>query len=329
MNQSYHANAKTNSHSREIIQQSSLTNIELSKRFEITEQTVSKWKNRTEVIDKSSRPHTIKRSLTDLEREIIRVVRTLTWMELDDLVESILSTIPKANRSHVYRTLRDYEINRVPEEKKEQAKKFKEYEPGYLHVDVTYLPKLNGIKYYLFVAIDRATRLMYFKVYENKTGTNAVEFLAECKTYFPFYISHVLTDNGAEFTDKFTSKKEKPSQNHGFDISCRESNIEHRLTAPFTPKTNGMVERVNGTIKNATVKVLTYKNEAELKADLDKFLVYYNLNKGHGGLRRELKVRTPFEALQCWYRINPEFFRKSPDMFRTDLLKIMVQRSET
>ncbi len=321
MNQSYHTNAKTNSHSREIIQQSNLTNIALSKRFEINEKTVSKWKNRTEVIDKSSRPHTIQRSLTDLEREIIRVVRTLTWMELDDLVESVLPTIPAANRSNVYRTLRHYEVNRVPEEKKEQAKKFKEYDPGYLHIDVTYLPKLNGIKYYLFVAIDRATRLMFFKVYQNKTSRNAVDFLDKCKSYFPFYISHVLTDNGGEFTDRFTCKKKKASGNHDFDISCIESNIDHRLTAPFTPKTNGMVERVNGTIKNATVKVLTYEDEAALKADLDKFLVYYNLNRRHGSLRRELKVRTPFEALQCWYRINPEIFRKSPDMFRADLLK--------
>ena len=116
-------------------------------------------------------------------------------MELDDLVDSVLPTIQKANRSNVYRTLKFFGVNRIPEEKKEQAKKFKEYEPGYSHIDVTYLPKLNGIKYYLFVAIDRATRLMYFKVYKNKTGSNAVDFLEECKSYFPFYISHVLTDN--------------------------------------------------------------------------------------------------------------------------------------
>jgi|GEM_PF-2131748 hypothetical protein len=44
MSQGYHTNAKTNSHSREIIQQSTLTNSELSQRFEITEKTVSKWK---------------------------------------------------------------------------------------------------------------------------------------------------------------------------------------------------------------------------------------------------------------------------------------------
>jgi hypothetical protein len=41
----------------------------------------------------------------------------------------------------------------VPQEQKEQAKKFKEYKPGFLHIDVTYLPKLDGQKYYLFVAI--------------------------------------------------------------------------------------------------------------------------------------------------------------------------------
>lgn len=321
MSQGYHTNAKTNMHSREIIQQSSLSNIELSERFEINEKTVSKWKNRGHLVDKSSRPHTIKRSLSDLEREVIRVVRTLTWIELDDLVESVLPSIPKANRSNVYRTLRAFDINRVPEEKKEQAKKFKEYEPGYLHIDVTYLPKLEGIKYYLFVAIDRATRLMYFKVYKNKTASNAVDFLAQCKSYFPFYISHVLTDNGAEFTDRFTNRKNKASGNHEFDTACIEGHIDHRLTAPLTPKTNGMVERVNGTIKDATIKVLTYKNETELKADLDKFLVYYNLNRRHSGLKRELKVRTPFEALQCWYRIKPEIFRKPPDMFRAELLK--------
>ena len=321
MSQGYHTNATTNMHSREIIQQSSLSNAELSERFEINEKTVSKWKNRDHIEDKSSRPHTIKRSLTDLEREVIRVVRTLTWIELDDLVDSVLPSIPKANRSNVYRTLKAFDINRVPEEQKDQAKKFKEYEPGYLHVDVTYLPKLEGIKYYLYVAIDRATRLMYFKVYTNKTAHNAVNFLDQCKSYFPFYINNILTDNGAEFTGRFTNRKNKASGNHKFDIACIEGHIDHRLTAPATPKTNGMVERVNGTIKDATIKVLTYKNETELKVDLDKFLVYYNLNRRHGGLKRELKVRTPFEAVQCWYRMNPEIFIKSPDMFRAELLK--------
>ncbi|VVH56582.1 hypothetical protein BSPCLSOX_906, partial [uncultured Gammaproteobacteria bacterium] len=82
-----------------------------------------------------------------------------------------------------------------------------------------------------------------------------------------------------------------------FDKLCSRSEIEHRLTQPVTPKTNGMVERVNGTIKNATVKVITYQNIDEMKQDLNKFLIFYNFNRGHGGLRKEIKVRTPYEAL--------------------------------
>jgi len=138
-----------------------------------------------------------------------------------------------------------------------------------------------------------------------------------------------LTDNGAEFTDRFTSKKNKPSGKHEFDKTCANDEIEHRLTAPYKPKTNGMVERANGIIKDKTIKVITYSNENELKTDLDKFLIFYNFNRRHGSLRRELKVRTPFEAVQCWYRIKPEIFKKSPDMFQADLLKLMVQRGET
>jgi transposase-like protein len=59
-------------------------------------------------------------------------------------------------------------INNVPHEKKDIAQKFKAYKPGYLHIDVTYLPKFKGQSYYLFVAIDRAIRTMFYQVYENK-----------------------------------------------------------------------------------------------------------------------------------------------------------------
>ena len=37
------------------------------------------------------------------------------------------------------------------------------------------------------------------------------------------------------------------------DTKCESNKIQHRLTPPNTPKTNGMVERVNGTIKNNTI----------------------------------------------------------------------------
>jgi transposase-like protein len=256
-------------------------------------------------------------------------------MELDDLVDTVEEMIPHANRSNIYRTLKSFDINKVPQAQKVKAKLFKEYEPGYLHIDVTYLPKFNKQKYYLFVAIDRATRLLYYKVYENKSSSNAVAFLKECKEYFPFYITHILTDNGLEFTDKWARGKGFVSGNHIFDKECslvdeksKQEAIEHRLTAPYTPQTNGMVERVNGTIKNATIKAEDYANIEEVKKELNKFLIYYNFNRRHGSLRKELKVRTPFDAVQSWFQTKPEIFKILPNVFQ-DIAFEMVQRGET
>ena len=117
------------------------------------------------------------------------------------------------------------------------------------------------------------------------------------------YHIHILTDNGLEFTDKFSCGKGFASGNHKFDVECKADEIEHRLTAPYTPQTNGMVERVNGTIKNATIKVEDYENIDDVKKDLNKFLIYYNFfNRRHGSLRKELKVRTLFCAVQSWFR---------------------------
>jgi transposase-like protein len=324
MSQVYHSNARTNQYGREIIQKSDLTNVELAKRYGVNVKTISKYKGRSFSNDKSSRPDKIHYALTHLEKELIRVVRTLTWMELDDLTDTIIDVIPNANRSNIYRTLKAFDINRVPLEQKEKAKKFKEYEPGYLHIDVTYLPKFDKLKYYLFVAIDRATRLLYYKVYENKSSDNAVDFLQECKQYFPFYITHVLTDNGLEFTDKWARGKGFVSGNHKFDVECTKDKIPHRLTAPYTPQTNGMVERVNGTIKNATIKAEVYSNINDVKKDLNKFLIYYNFNRRHGSLKKELKVRTPFEAIQSWFKIKPELFKILPDDFKDIIFVNMV-----
>ncbi len=256
-------------------------------------------------------------------------MRTLTWLALDDLTDSINACMPNANRSNIYRTLVHFDINKVPQERKQQASIFKEYEPGYLHIDVTYLPKLAGKRQYLFVAIDRATRMLYFEIYNNKTAANAVDFLNQCKGFYPFTISHILTDNGLEFTDRFVTKDKQVSGKHKFDKLCSLSEIEHRLTKPATPKTNGMVERVNGTIKNATVKAMTYQNIDEMKQDLNKFLIFYNFNRRHSGLRKEIKVRTPYEALKYWYNLKPDLFIREPDMFRSMVFEGREQCGET
>ncbi|VVM18192.1 hypothetical protein BSPWISOXPB_8801 [uncultured Gammaproteobacteria bacterium] len=89
MKQNYHMNANTNSHSRAIIHRAKASNTTLAHRFGVSTKTIAKWKSRDFVKDKTSRPKTIHYALNETEREIIRVVRTLTWLELDDLTDSI------------------------------------------------------------------------------------------------------------------------------------------------------------------------------------------------------------------------------------------------
>lgn len=87
---------------------------------------------------------------------------------------------------------------------------------------------------------------MSYQVYDKEDAKSAVDFLRYCHGVFPFKITTVLTDNGKCFTDRFIKGRKSPSGKHVFDIACPELQTEHRLTQPYTPKTNGMVERMNG-----------------------------------------------------------------------------------
>ena len=81
-----------------------------------------------------------------MDKEIIRVIRTLTWVGLDEMVDILSEIMPHSNRNNIYKTLVDFDINTVPANKKDEAKKFKEYKPGFIHVDVTYLPKIDMVR---------------------------------------------------------------------------------------------------------------------------------------------------------------------------------------
>jgi transposase InsO family protein len=52
---------------------------------------------------------------------------------------------------------------------------------------------------------------------------------------------------------------------HMFDMRCRKNGIEHRLTKIKHPWTNGQVERMNRTIKEATVKRYHYDRHEQLE----------------------------------------------------------------
>ena len=147
-----------------------------------------------------------------------------------------------------------------------QPKAFNAYAPGYLQVDVKYLPQMAdgeadqktfrgtvfppNARRYLFVAIDRAARWVFVRIYSSKTAANARRFLRDLERACPIRIRTILTDNGKEFTDRlFGLRKRAATGKHAFDLLCSDLGIEHRLAPPQHPQTNGMVERFNGRIE--------------------------------------------------------------------------------
>ena len=206
--------------------------------------------------------------------------------------------------------------------KKRITGKFKKYEPGFLHIDITYWPKIDGVKYYIHIAVDRSTRLMYLELHSDKKASTTAAFLESAIAFFPFHIHRVLTDNGKEYTLNNHKGNKESNLTWVFDFICEAYGISHRRTEPYTPQTNGLVERLNGTVKWATLKIHTYANKEDMNSDLLSFMLIYILERKHTSLMSEYRVKTPYQALEHWYNLNPELFHKTPLDFKEKLLTI-------
>jgi len=268
----------------------------------LTYKTVVRWKSRPDGQDSSSRPHKIHSYMADWQEALVVDLRTTFLLSLDDLLMvSRKFFAPKLSRSALLRCLTRHGINNlnslIPKEKDapRKVKTFKDYAPGFIHIDIKYLPKMpdeDGRKY-LFVAIDRATRWVYMEILCDKTALTAGAFLKNVVREFPAKITKLLTDNGKEFTDRFCRGGErKPTGNHLFDKACATHKIEHRLTKSRTPQTNGMVERFNGRIAQI-LKTTRFRSSEDLRKTLANYLYSYN----NIIEQRALKCKTPMKSL--------------------------------
>ena len=176
-----------------------------------------------------------------------------------------------------------------------------------MHVDIKYLPQMpdESSRRYLFVAIDRATRWVYFRIYRDQSDASSADFLRRLQRTAPMKIVKLLTDNGSQFTDRFTSRLKEPSGKHVFDLACNDLGIEHRLAPPRHPQTNGMVERFNGRISEL-VNQTRFASAHELETTLGHYLKTYN----HHIPQRALHHQSPVQALKDWQRKKPELFVK-------------------
>jgi transposase InsO family protein len=297
-----HSNAATISRQREAIQSSARTYRCLAAQWGVSLSTVHRWKHRTDTNDRSSQPRSIRYGLTEQEQRAALCLRRFK-VSLDDITDALAEISPNVRRSSVYRLLKRHRLNRLPSEVVEH-KVFKEYEPGYLHIDSFMLARIDGVKRYCYVAVDRATRLVLLRVYENRSAASAKDFLRQCVGFFPFRLCKVLTDNGKEYGySHLVSPKGFPiTRCHPFELLCMDLGIEHRRTRPYTPKTNGMVERMIGRIEQETVDRFRYPSQEQMLASLRDWLIQYNFYRKN----RTIGRLTPYEAACRWLDRNQQ-----------------------
>jgi transposase InsO family protein len=300
-----HPNARTTPAVRAEIARSGEATGVLARRFGVSTETVRKWRKRgpEDCLDHSARPHRLPWKATEEERAVVCALRRATNFALDDLTFVVSHFLPHLNRDSVWRILRAEGLNRRRPPSSDKPKRgqgtFKDYDLGFVHIDIKHLPKLqtgNGErrKRYLYVAIDRRSRSVHLAVKDDETEKSAIAFLREAAAAFPFRLTHVLTDNGSCFTPAFAR-------------ACAELGAEYRHTKPYSPHTNGMVERCNGRVGGEVLGITIWSHQ-QLERLLRGFNAAYNARR-----QRVLDGKTPDQVVAERLKARRKLARAKPE----------------
>ena len=321
MGQVLHGSATTTEAIRRAIQHSQASLRTLAKRYGINQKTVAKWKRRTSVVDIPTGPKDARSTVLSLgEEAVIVAFRKHTLLPLDDCLYALQPSIPHLTRSSLHRCLQRHGISQLPQVEGEASvkRKFKAYPIGYFHIDIAEVRTAQG-RLYLLVAIDRTSKFAFVELHEKVARRTAADFLRHLIAAVPYKVHTVLTDNGTHFTTPGNTRSAAPDIKaaidagepvwaHAFEYACARCDIDHRLTKPKHPWTNGQVERMNRTLKDATVKRYFYETHDELRTHLDDFVSAYNFARR----LKTLKGLTPYEFICNAWTSQPEQFTFNP-----------------
>ncbi len=201
---------------------------------------------------RSRRPHAHPNAHTEAELKLIRDVRRRNpKLGMLELWHRLRLNGYTRRPGSLYRVMRRMGYFRPDKPKKKYVPKPMEqmrYPGQRVQIDVKFVPlaciTTKGERYYQYTAIDEYSRLRYLEAFEESSTYSSAIFLKNAAAFFRkhgFEIECVQTDNGLEFTNRFSSAKQgKPTL---FEATLVQLGIRHKLIRPFTPRHNGKVER--------------------------------------------------------------------------------------
>lgn len=277
---------------------------EVAERRDVSARTIYKWlaRYRTEgeagLQDRSSAPHRVAgRTRPPRVRRIVtlRRRRWTAWQIAQRL---------RMARSTVSAVLARVGLGRLRAlDPKPRVQRYEKQRAGeLLHVDIKKLARIRRVGHrihgdrsrrvygagweYVHVAIDDASRVAYVEVLDDERAASAVPFLERAVAWYRtlgIQVEQVMTDNGSAY------------RSHRHRHACERLGIRHRLTRPYTPRTNGKAERFIGTLSRGWAYGRAYRNSATRTRALTPWLEHYNHQRPH----RSLDMQSPMTRLKA------------------------------
>ena len=238
----------------------------------------SRWDGSVESLAaQSKRPHHHPAEHTEAELKLIRDMRRRNpQLGLTELWHRLKKRGYTRRPESLYRVMK--RLGLLPEKKEKKKRIVKPYEqmthPGErVQIDVRVVPRRciadPELKLYQYTAIDEFTRLRFLYGYEEQSAYSSADFVDRCVKWFKRHgitIECVQTDNGFEFTNRFSrSKKDKKTM---FELALEKHGIRHKLIRPYTPRHNGKVERSHREDHNKFYSCHRFYSRSDLNAQL-------------------------------------------------------------
>jgi transposase InsO family protein len=303
-----HKNARLTPHSRAdlvrrvVVEGQSRTVVAAA--FGVRVETVRKWVRRFReegeagLMDRSSRPHRLRNPTPELIAGRVAALRRQRYTGQQIAAEL------KISPATVSRILRRLGLNKLSAlEPAEPVRRYEREHPGELiHIDIKKLGRFEqtghritgdragqsnsrGVGWeYLHLAIDDHSRLAYSEILPNEKRCSCLRFLFNALRFFRAHgikVQRVMTDNGVSF------------RSHRYAKALRMLKIKHLRTKPYTPKTNGKVERLVQTALREWAYAKAYQHSDQRAAELPLWQHRYNWHRPHASL----KAKPPISRL--------------------------------
>ena len=238
-----------------------------------------------------------RRTLPFIEEKVLQLRRKgINRYEIYAILKPMLGSHTPAH-STIYAITKRHGLNRMTKPMQQSRRRIIKTRAGELgHLDCHYLSKdlIVGARrrYYLVSVLDACTRLAWVEVVEDLKSLSvmfaALKSINMLNAEYGIRFEAILTDNGPEVASK-TNKTYHPMER-----MLQELGIKHRYTRPYRPQTNGKVERFWRTLNEDLLEETTFESPEELKDELLQYLLYYNTERPHQGI----KGKTPLQALE-------------------------------